>query len=106
MYRWWGLTVLTCLVGAFTVPHGHAVVAPANPEDGKMEAEQYSNEYFKLTFRLPAGWNGDHEGPPPSNSGYYVLTALKGIGRAGTMLIAAQDQFFANETFGGLAEWV
>ena len=71
-----------------------------------MEAGRYSNEYFKLAYRLQAGWGEDREGPPPSNSGYYVLTALKGAGRAGTMLIAAQDQFFAAEPPGRAAEMI
>jgi hypothetical protein len=57
----------------------------------------YTNEYFKISYQLPAGWSEDREGPPPSNSGYYVLTALKGSERAGTMVIAAQDQFFVKE---------
>src|SRR5262249_572776 len=55
---------------------------------------------------LPAGWGEDRQGPPPSNSGYYVLTALKGAGRAGTMLIAAQDQFFAAEPPSRAAEMI
>ena len=64
----------------------------------------YTNEYFKISYQLPAGWSEDREGPPPSNSGYYVLTALKGSERAGTMVIAAQDQFFTAEPPGRLAE--
>jgi Gram-negative bacterial TonB protein C-terminal len=104
MCWWWGLVVLACLAGALAVPRGHAVVTPANPEDGKVEAERYSNDYFKLAYQLPAGWSEDREGPPPSNSGYYVLAALKGAGRAGTMVIAAQDQFFAEAPLVRLAE--
>ena len=97
MYRWWGLAVLLCLAGALAVPHGSAVVPPANPEDGKVAEGRYTNEYFKIAYPLPTDWSEDREGPPPSYSGYYVLTALKGRERVGTMLIAAQDQFFAAE---------
>ena len=106
MYRWWGLAVLACLAGALAVPHGRAVVPPANPEDGKVAEGRYTNEYFKIAYPLPADWSKDWEGPPPSSSGYYVLTALKGSGRVGTMLIAAQDQFFAAEPLSRSAEMV
>jgi hypothetical protein len=79
------------------VEHGHAIAPPANPEDGKVTEGRYTNEYFKIAYPLPADWREDWEGPPPSYSGYYVLTALKSTGHAGAMLIAAQDQFFSNE---------
>ncbi len=106
MYRWWVLAVLACLAGALAVPHGGAIVPPANPEDGKVAEGWYTNEYFRIAYPLPADWSKDWEGAPPSYSGYYVLTALKGGGRAGTMLIAAQDQFFANEPIRRPAEMV
>jgi hypothetical protein len=107
MHRWWGLAVFACLAGALVVRHGASVVPPpANPEDGKVSEGRYRNEYFKLAYPLPAHWSEDREGPPPSYSGYYVLTALKGVERAGTMLIAAQDQFFANEPPGRSVEMV
>ena len=106
MYRWWVLAVLACLAGALAAPNGGAVVPPANPEDGKVAEGRYTNEYFKITYPLPADWSKDWEGPPPSYSGYYVLTALKGGERAGTMLIAAQDQFFAVEPLSRSAEMV
>jgi hypothetical protein len=96
--------VLACLAGASAVPQGFAVVPPANPEDGMVAEGWYTNEYFKISYQLPAGWSEDREGPPPSYSGYYVLAALKGAGRAGTMVIAAQDQFFAEAPLVRLAE--
>ena len=90
--------MLGCLgVAALAVPCGNAVVTPANPEDGKLAKGRYTNEYFKLVYPLPSGWSEDRQGPAPSYSGYYVLMALKGGGREGTMLIAAQDQFFATD---------
>jgi hypothetical protein len=97
MYRWWGLAVPACLAGALAVPHGSAVVPPANPEDGKVAEGRYTNEYFRIAYLLPTDWSEDLEGPAPSHSGYYVLAALKGTRHAGTMLITAQDQFFAAE---------
>lgn len=79
------------------MPHGTTVIAAANPEDGKVADGKYTNEYFLMDFPLPTGWRKDRDGPGPSRTGYYVLTALTGGGGpAGTMLMAAQDQFFAD----------
>jgi Gram-negative bacterial TonB protein C-terminal len=81
------------------------------PESGKVAAGSYDNPYFGLTLPLPAGWIQKYEGPPPSDSGYYVLAQLRppdidsgqgaGAGASqprdkarGTFLIAAQDVFF------------
>src|SRR5580658_10939826 len=77
------------------------------PEGGKVSTASYDNPYFGLTLPLPAGWVQKYEGPPPSDSGYYVLAQLRpadptpgqGGGRPrdharGTLLIAAQDMFF------------
>jgi Gram-negative bacterial TonB protein C-terminal len=99
MWRWWGLAVLGCAgFAALAVPCGNAIVTPANPEDGNLVEGRYTNEYFKLVYSPPSGWSEDRQGPAPSYSGYYVLMALKGGGgRDGTMLIAAQDQFFATD---------
>jgi Gram-negative bacterial TonB protein C-terminal len=99
MWRWWGLAVLGFAgFAALAVPCGNAIVTPANPEDGNLVEGRYTNEYFKLVYSLPSGWSEDRQGPAPSYSGYYVLMALKGGGgRDGTMLISAQDQFFATD---------
>jgi hypothetical protein len=57
-----------------------------------------TNSRGTLNRSLPSGWTEDRQGPAPSYSGYYVLIALKGSGgRVGTMLITAQDQFFATD---------
>jgi len=106
MGRWRGLAVFACLAGASAVPQDAAVVPPANPEDGMVAEGRYTNEYFKIAYPLPADWGDDREGPPPSYSGYYVLTALKGRDHAGTMVIAAQDQFFSNEPPGRSVEMI
>jgi Gram-negative bacterial TonB protein C-terminal len=82
------------------------------PEGGRVATGSYDNPYFELTLPLPAGWVQKYEGPPPSDSGYYILAQLRpgedsnpgqnsgqspGPAREkarGTLLIAAQDVFF------------
>jgi hypothetical protein len=70
------------------------------PEDGSISKGVYRNRYLGLSFPLPAGWMETFDGPPPSDSGGYVLAQLvpapsfKGPGK-GTMLISAQDMFFS-----------
>jgi hypothetical protein len=69
------------------------------PEGGTLANNVYSNQYFGLTYNLPPDWTEKYSGPPPSDSGYYVLAQIrpadtfKGTSR-GTILIAAQDMFF------------
>ena len=96
MYRLWALAALACLGAALAVPRGStSIAAVANPEDGYVTNGKYTNDYFGMAYRFPPGWSGDRQGPAPSYSGYYVLTALKDEVRwAGTMLITAQDGFF------------
>jgi len=72
----------------------------AVPEANRIAGETYHNDYFGLTFRLPAGWTQRYEGPPPSDSGAYVLAELvpadKYQGQSkGTIVITAQDLFFS-----------
>jgi hypothetical protein len=103
MHRWWGLAVPLCLAGMLAAARGGAVAPPKNPEDGMVWEGRYTNEYFAIAYPLPADWSEDLAGPPPSYSGYYVLTALKG---SGTMLIVAQDQFFAADPLSRSVEMV
>jgi hypothetical protein len=69
------------------------------PEGGRVANHVYTNQYFDLTYALSPEWTEKYTGPPPSDSGYYVLAQLrpadihKGIGR-GSILITAQDLFF------------
>ena len=69
------------------------------PEWGSVTNNIYSNSYFGLTYTLAPGWTQKYYGPPPSDSGYYVLAQItpadktKGTLR-GSILIAAQDLFF------------
>jgi len=69
------------------------------PESGKVAESAYHNDYFGLRYALHPGWLEKYAGPPPSDSGYYVLAQLrpadtsKGATR-GSVLIVAQDLFF------------
>jgi hypothetical protein len=101
------LAALACLGAWLAVSRGGASMPPANPEDGQVVDGAYTNEYFKIVYPLPSGWSKGRDGPAPSYSGYYVLTALTGGGdQAGTMLIAAQDRFFAITPSESAAEMV
>ena len=108
--RWWRyLTALAlaCLTAWWVAPWSTVRPPPANPEDGRVADGVYTNEYFGMAYRLPSGWGKDLDGPPPSYSGYYVLTALTGdAARPGTLLIAAHDQFFAAAPHASSAELV
>jgi hypothetical protein len=71
-----------------------------DPEDGSVSGASYHNPYFGLSVPLPPGWSEGLAGPPPSNVGSYVLTALDGTTvDAATMLIVAQDLFFSAKPF-------
>jgi hypothetical protein len=69
------------------------------PEGGRVVNNVYSNQYFGFTYALSPDWTEKYSGPPPSDSGYYVLAQLrpadtfKGTTR-GSILIAALDLFF------------
>jgi len=70
------------------------------PEGGTLSDHVYSNPYFGLTYTLSSDWIKKYDGPPPSDSGYYVLAllqpadTLKGAA-GGSILIAAEDLFFS-----------
>lgn len=70
------------------------------PEGGAVVKDVYRNEYFGLTYPLPDDWSENFSGPPPSDSGMYVLALagpgpkFKGTSRA-TLLIQAHDLFFS-----------
>jgi hypothetical protein len=70
------------------------------PESGNAGREWYENQYFRLSFPIPTDWSEKFKGPPPSDSGSYVLTqlrptaAFKGPNKA-TILVTAQDLFFS-----------
>ena len=68
------------------------------PEGGIVNGNAYQNDYFSLRYPLPSGWGQQYEGPPPSDSGRYVLAQLRPEERngqiKGNILITAQDLFF------------
>ncbi len=69
------------------------------PEGGSVANNIFTDQYFGITYPVPPDWAEKHKGPPPSDSGRYVLAqirpteAFKGPAR-GTILITAQDMFF------------
>ena len=69
------------------------------PEGGRVAGGTYANAYFGLSYALPAGWTQKYDGPPPSDTGYYVLAQVVPPPAAdgslpGTILVTAQDLFF------------
>jgi hypothetical protein len=70
------------------------------PEGGTVTEKAFIDAYFGLAYQLPPGWSQKYVGPPPSDSGYYVLAQIEpGRGfkgeNPGTILISAQDLFFS-----------
>jgi TonB-like protein len=106
MRIWIYLGVAACLAGMGAVLHGAmpssheaVVLQSVNPEDGKVVDGVYVNGYFDLAYRLPEEWAEGLAGPEPSQSGYYVLgTWVPKSDFAGTVLVVAQDMFFARDT--------
>jgi len=67
------------------------------PEDGTVADGRYRNRYFGLSYPIPAGWTDQPAGPPPSDSGAYVLRELAlmdGARVKAHVQITAQDLFF------------
>jgi hypothetical protein len=69
------------------------------PEGGSVANNVFHDQYFGMTYPLPKDWIEKYKGPPPSDSGRYVLAQIspadtfKGPAR-GTILITAEDMFF------------
>ena len=67
------------------------------PEQGSVTDGRYRNPYFGLSYPIPAGWNEQPAGPPPSEGGGYVLAEyalVEGQRPKAWVLISAQDLFF------------
>ena len=70
-----------------------------DPETGGVSGSIFSSPYFGITYNLPKDWIEEDKGPPPSDSGRYVLAEIspsdsyKGPSR-GQILITAEDLFF------------
>jgi len=103
MRVWPYLGIAVCLAGIGAVLYGALpssrdakIVQSANPQDVKVIDGVFVSDYFNLSYRLPDGWTEGLAGPPPSQSGYYVLgTWAPKRDFAGTILVVAQDVFFA-----------
>jgi hypothetical protein len=69
------------------------------PEGGDVTNNVFHNDYFGIKYTLPSGWTEKYKGPPPSDSGRYVLAefepenAEKAEAR-GNILLTADDMFF------------
>ena len=106
MRTWVYLGVAACLAGLGAVRYGAvpssydaAAWQSANPEDGKVADGVFVSDYFDLSYRLPEGWTEGLAGPGPTQSGYYVLgTWAPKRDFVGTVLVVAQDMFFAPES--------
>ena len=109
-----GLGVATCVAsglawryGAVTLPYGTVMSLLPVPEDGKVLSGTYVNDYFDLSYPLPEGWTEGEPGSDPSDTGYYVLSSLIPESEPNaTIMIAAQDMFFASKSHGNIAEMV
>ena len=85
--------------GAAPLSYDAAAWQSANPEDGKVADGVFVSDYFDLSYRLPEGWSEGLAGPEPTQSGYYVLgTWAPEHDLVGTVLVVAQDMFFAPES--------
>jgi hypothetical protein len=81
------------------------------PEGGRVANNVFSNLYFGLTYALSPDWTEKYSGPPPSDSGYYVLSQIRPADRfkgtsPGRILIAAQDLFFTLTPAGNTLELI
>ncbi|HKE23228.1 MAG TPA: hypothetical protein VKB88_12760 [Bryobacteraceae bacterium] len=69
------------------------------PEGGSVTGSVFTDPYFGMTYTLPTDWIEKYQGPPPSDTGRYVLgqfsPAITSKGHArGSILVSAQDLFF------------
>jgi len=70
------------------------------PEGGSVGNGVFRDQYFGMTYALPKDWIEKYKGPPPSDSGRYVLAQIRPGDTdkktiAGHILITAQDMFFS-----------
>jgi hypothetical protein len=69
------------------------------PEGGSVTDDVFTDEYFGITYPLLKGWTEKYKGPPPSDSGRYVLAQIQATDAStgatrGHVLVTAQDMFF------------
>jgi hypothetical protein len=81
------------------------------PEGGSVTNDVFRDAYFGMTYALPKDWEEKYKGPPPSDSGRYVLAQIrptdtfKGPAR-GSILITADDMFFSSQPVANALELV
>jgi hypothetical protein len=81
------------------------------PEDGSLANNVFNDKYFGITWALPPDWREGYKGPPPSDTGRYVLTEIvpadtfKGPA-PGSVLITADDMFFTPFPVSSSVEYV
>jgi len=98
-------SALTWRYGAVSLPYGLVTPTAPVPEEGRIAHGAYVNEYFDLSYPLPEGWTEGDPGPDASDAGYYVLHSLIPKSElTATILIAAQDMFFAEKPNDNMAE--
>jgi hypothetical protein len=97
------LAACICLANA-AAWRGSAATAPVpNPDGGSVTQGIFTNIYFNLSYPLPPDWTVSIAGPAPSISGYYILATFVPTGELnGTIMVAAQDMFFAAKPFDDL----
>src|ERR1700716_1542844 len=106
MRIWIYLGVAACLAGSGAVRYGAAPSSydaaawqSANPEDGKVADGIFVSDYFDLSYRLPEGWTeGLAGGGPPPAPSHVPATPAPKRDFAATVLVVAQDMFFAPES--------
>lgn len=79
------------------------------PESSRFSDGAFTNPYFGMSYKLPAGWSKNYDGPPPSDSGLYVLAQIrmadpKQQTSRGSILITADDLFFTSLPVGNALE--
>jgi hypothetical protein len=81
------------------------------PEGGSVADGVFRDRYFGITYPLPSNWIEKYKGPPPSDTGRYVLAefgpadTFKGPSK-GSILITAEDLFFTTAHATNAAELI
>jgi len=93
-----------------TEPASSDTITPL-PEEGSVVDGRYHNAYFGLTYPIPQGWTEQPAGPPPSDSGSYVLAQFalsdpKQHRVKAHVLVTAQDFFFSPRPVGNPTQLV
>ena len=100
-YTWRAAFVTVAVLLAIEPGAIAADPADFDPEQGAVVDGTYLNPYFGMRYPLPEGWRPGPQPARPSYGGYYVLsTPTPPKDTKATILIAAQDNFFADKPIG------